>query len=103
MLVGLAGTVSTLASLELDLAEYDRERIHHSVLTRAGVGRWCDILGGETVAERAKRPPIPAGREDVIFGGALVLREVMDRFCLDDCIVSESDILDGLVMSMVAV
>jgi exopolyphosphatase/guanosine-5'-triphosphate,3'-diphosphate pyrophosphatase len=102
VLVGLAGTVSTLASLELDLAEYDRERIHHSVLTRVAVGRWCDTLGGETVAERAQRRPIPAGRQDVIFGGALVLREVMDRYDRRECVVSESDILDGLVMSILA-
>jgi exopolyphosphatase / guanosine-5'-triphosphate,3'-diphosphate pyrophosphatase len=101
-LVGLAGTVSTLASLELGLVEYDRERIHHSVLTRAMVGRWCDTLGAETVAQRAAWPAMPDGRQDVIFGGALVLREVMDRFEVDACIVSEADILDGLVMSILA-
>jgi exopolyphosphatase / guanosine-5'-triphosphate,3'-diphosphate pyrophosphatase len=99
-LVGLAGTVSSLASLELGLAEYDRERIHHAVLTREAVDRWCDVLGAEPVAKRARRPGLPAGRQDVIFGGALVLREVMSRFELPACIVSESDILDGLIMSM---
>jgi exopolyphosphatase/guanosine-5'-triphosphate,3'-diphosphate pyrophosphatase len=52
------------------------------------------------VATRAARPAIPPGRADVIFGGALVLREVMSRLGVDRCIVSESDILDGLVMSM---
>jgi exopolyphosphatase/guanosine-5'-triphosphate,3'-diphosphate pyrophosphatase len=99
-LVGLAGTVSSLASLELGLAEYDRERIHHAVLTREAVDRWCDVLDAEPVAKRARRPGLPAGRQDVIFGGALVLREVMSRFDLPACIVSESDILDGLIMSM---
>jgi exopolyphosphatase/guanosine-5'-triphosphate,3'-diphosphate pyrophosphatase len=102
-LVGLAGTVSTLASLELGLgAEYDRERVHHSVLTSKAVKRWCDVLGRERVATRAARPAIPSGREDVIFGGALVLREVMTTLGRDRCIVSESDILDGLVMSILA-
>jgi exopolyphosphatase/guanosine-5'-triphosphate,3'-diphosphate pyrophosphatase len=99
-LVGLAGTVSTLATLELGLAEYDRERVHHAVLTAASVGRWCDVLGAEPVAERARRRGLPAGRRDVIFGGALVLREVMARFAFTDCIVSEADILDGLIMSL---
>ena len=100
-LVGLAGTVSTLASLELGLGpEYDRERVHHSVLTGEAVGRWCDLLGRERVATRVARPAIPLGRADVIFGGALVLREVMSRLGCDRCIVSESDILDGLVMSI---
>ena len=100
-LVGLAGTVSTLASLELGLGpEYDRERIHHSVLTGEAVGRWCDLLGRERVATRAARPAIPLGRADIILGGALVLREVMSRLRCDRCIVSESDILDGLVLAL---
>ncbi len=99
-LVGLAGTVSTLASLELGLTHYDRDRIHWAVLTREAVARWCAVLGSERVAERALRPEIPAGRRDVIFGGALVLNEVMARFGPAECLVSESDILDGLVMSI---
>jgi exopolyphosphatase / guanosine-5'-triphosphate,3'-diphosphate pyrophosphatase len=99
-LVGLAGTVSTLASLELGLVEYDRQRIHHAVLSLESVARWCEILASEPVAVRAQRPGLPAGRQDVIFGGALILREVMMRFNLGACIVSESDILDGLIMSL---
>ena len=99
-LVGLAGTVSALAGLELGLAEYDRERIHHAVLTVESVARWCDVLGAEPAAERGRRLGLPAGRQDVIFGGALVLREVMRRFALPECTVSEADILDGLVKSM---
>ena len=55
-LVGLAGTVSTLAAMELKLAGYDRERIHHAVLTAAAVRRWCDVLGAEP-AGRAGSPP----------------------------------------------
>ena len=99
-LVGLAGTVSTLASLELGLVDYDRQRIHHAVLAAEAVGRWCDVLGPERVAERARRPGLPVGRQDVIFGGALVLREVMSRLGLQACIVSEADILDGLIGSL---
>jgi exopolyphosphatase / guanosine-5'-triphosphate,3'-diphosphate pyrophosphatase len=99
-LVGLAGTVSTLASLELGLDEYDGARIHHAVLTEESVGRWCEVLGGEPVAQRALRPGLPVGRQDVIFGGALVLREVMRRFAFSRCTVSETDILDGLILSM---
>ncbi len=99
-LVGLAGTVSTLASLELGLTHYDRDRIHHAVLTREAVGRWREVLGAERIADRARRPGLPAGRRDVILGGALVLHEVMGRFGLLECIVSEADILDGLVASM---
>ena len=63
------------------------------------VDRWCSVLGAEPVAVRARRPAISAGREDVIFGGALILRETMRRFGFTECIVSEADILDGLVQS----
>lgn len=52
-LVGLAGTVSTLAALDLGLADFDRDTIHHSVLSLSAVERWCRDLGGETYAERS--------------------------------------------------
>ncbi len=99
-LVGVAGTVSTLAALEAGLVDYDRDRIHHSVLTREAVARWCEVLGAETAAARSSRPAISPGREDVIFGGALILLTIMDALALPACIASESDILDGLVMSL---
>jgi exopolyphosphatase/guanosine-5'-triphosphate,3'-diphosphate pyrophosphatase len=99
-LVGLAGTVSTLASLELGLVRYERDRIHHSVLPLTSVERWCDTLGAERVQERAQRAAITSGREDVIFGGALVLKEAMLRLGLAECVVSEADILDGLVLGL---
>jgi exopolyphosphatase/guanosine-5'-triphosphate,3'-diphosphate pyrophosphatase len=99
-LVGLAGTVSTLASLELGLVHYERDRIHHSVLSRTSVEKWCDLLGAERVQQRAERAAITKGREDVIFGGTLVLSETMHRFGLAECLVSEADILDGLVLGL---
>ncbi|HSZ36906.1 MAG TPA: Ppx/GppA phosphatase family protein [Acidimicrobiales bacterium] len=99
-LVGVAGTVSTLASLELGLTRYDRDRIHHSILKRTSVRRWCELLGAERVQDRAKRPAITKGREDVIFGGALVLWRAMARFGFAECVVSEADILDGLVLGL---
>jgi exopolyphosphatase/guanosine-5'-triphosphate,3'-diphosphate pyrophosphatase len=99
-LIGLAGTVSTLMALELGLVAYDRERIHHGRLTRAMVVRWCNLLAAEPSAARAARPGMLDGRQDVIVGGALVLRQVMDRLAFDASLVSEADILDGLVMSL---
>jgi exopolyphosphatase/guanosine-5'-triphosphate,3'-diphosphate pyrophosphatase len=99
LLVGLAGTVSTLASLDLGLAVYDRDAIHHHVLRREVVERMCHDLGEEAASERATRPGMTKGREDVIFGGALVLREAMRWFAFEECLVSESDILEGLVLS----
>lgn len=99
-LVGLAGTVSTLSALEQGVAAYDRDRLHHSVLGVAAVRRWCADLAAEPSQARARRTGMVPGREDVIVGGALVLREVMARLGAAECLVSESDILDGLVASM---
>lgn len=99
-MVGLAGTVSTVAALELSLARYDRDRIHHARLSRTQVGRWFETLGSETAASRLVRPGLVAGREDVIAAGVLVMDCVMDVFDRTWCLVSEDDILDGLVMSL---
>jgi len=98
-LVGLAGTVSTLASLQLGMDTYDRDRIHHAVLTAADVDGWCRRLAAEPATARLGRPGMVPGREDVIVGGALVLDAVMSRFGFTECLVSEADILDGLVAS----
>lgn len=99
-LVGLAGSVTTLAALELGLEGYEPERTHHSVLSRAAVDHWYRVLAAEPTSQRAKRRAIAPGREDVIAGGALVLRHVMGTFDFEHCIVSETDILDGLAMSL---
>ncbi len=99
-LLGLAGTVSTLATLQQGLAEYDRDRVHHFVLAAADVARWCTVLAGEPASARAARPGMAPGRHDVIVGGALVLDRVMGRLGFDRCVVSEADILDGLAASL---
>ncbi|MHB8219265.1 MAG: Ppx/GppA phosphatase family protein [Acidimicrobiales bacterium] len=99
-LIGLAGTVSTLAALEQKLERYDRDRIHHYQLSSATVGRWCRTLASEPAAARAARPGMDPGRHDVIVGGVLVLRMVMERLGIDDCVVSEADILDGIAIEL---
>ncbi|HUI02524.1 MAG TPA: Ppx/GppA phosphatase family protein [Acidimicrobiales bacterium] len=96
-LIGLAGTVSTLAALEHGLAEYRRDRIHHSVLTRSAVVRWLGLLAHEGAAQRRTRPGMEEGRVDVIVAGVLILASVMAIFAKEACLVSEDDILDGLV------
>jgi exopolyphosphatase/guanosine-5'-triphosphate,3'-diphosphate pyrophosphatase len=100
LLVGLAGTVSTLACLQLGVAEYDRSRIHHAVLGRDDVERWLHTLGGESAKARLAHPGMVEGREDVIVGGAIVLAEVMAAFGRASCLVSEDDILDGLAADL---
>jgi exopolyphosphatase/guanosine-5'-triphosphate,3'-diphosphate pyrophosphatase len=92
--------VSTLAALAQGLAHYDRDRIHHCVLDAATVIEWSDRLAAETSLRRGRRPGMAPGREDVIVGGVLVLREAMARFGFDRCVVSEADILDGIVAGL---
>ena len=101
-MVGLAGTVSTLAALQLGMDTYDRDRVHHAVLTADDVEGWFRRLAAEDAAARLARPGMVPGREDVIVGGAMVLDAVLRRFGFDECLVSESDILDGLVASQLA-
>jgi exopolyphosphatase/guanosine-5'-triphosphate,3'-diphosphate pyrophosphatase len=100
MLIGLAGTVSTLAALDLELAHYERDRIHHAVLSRDQVDGWLERLATEDRRARLGRPGMVEGRADVIVGGVLVLAAVMAGFERSSCLVSEDDILDGLVASL---
>ncbi len=98
--VGLAGTVSTTAAVEIGLATYERDRIHHFVLTKHAVEDVFRTLATETLAERTDNPGLEPQRADVIVGGLCVLVQVMRRFGFDECLVSEADILDGLAMSL---
>ncbi len=100
VLVGLAGTVTTLAALDQGLESYDRDRVHHYVLDRGRVEELASVLLGEPAAARSARAGVEAGRADVIAGGALVLAVVMERLGIDRCLVSEADILDGMVASL---
>ncbi len=98
-LVGLAGTVTTVAAVELGLAEYDPERIHHFVLTRAAAEDVFRTLATESLTDRIHNPGLEEARAHVIVGGAAILVTVMRHFGFDECLVSEADILDGLVLS----
>ncbi len=99
--VGLAGTVSNVAAVELGLPEYDRDRIHHFVLSRDAVEDVFRTLATEALEDRVHNPGLERARADVIVGGCCVLVAVMRYFDLDECLVSESDILDGLVRSQI--
>lgn len=98
--VGLAGTVSTAAAVELGLATYDRDRIHHFVLTREAIEDVFRTLATESLEDRRANPGLEPQRADVIVGGMCVLVSIMRRFGFASCLVSESDILDGLAMSI---
>jgi len=99
-LVGLAGTVATLAQLDARLAIYDRDVVHHRALSRSVVRHWRDLLARESPDERLRHPGMMHGREDVLPAGLYVLDAVMERFDVDRLLSSESDILDGITSSL---
>jgi exopolyphosphatase/guanosine-5'-triphosphate,3'-diphosphate pyrophosphatase len=99
-MVGVAGTITTVAAVEIGLATYDRDAIHHFVLTRAAAEDVFRTLATESHDDRLHNPGLEPARADVIVGGCCVLVAIMRRFGFDDCLVSESDILDGLVYSI---
>ncbi len=99
-LVGLAGTVATLAQLDAGLTRYDRDAVHHRVLSRATVQHWRDVLARETPEQRLGHAGMVTGREDVLVAGLYVLDAVMECFGVDWLISSESDILDGIIGSL---
>ncbi len=99
-LVGLAGSVTTVAGIALDLPGYDPERLHHSRIPATQVHAVTTRLLAQTRAERARIPVMHPGRIDVIGGGALILDRIMIRLGLTEVLVSEHDILDGIAWSI---
>jgi exopolyphosphatase / guanosine-5'-triphosphate,3'-diphosphate pyrophosphatase len=99
-LVGVAGTISTVAAVELGMVEWDRDRIHHFELTRAAAEDVFRTLATEKLADRVHNPGLEAARADVIVGGCCVLVALLRTLSSEGLLVSESDILDGLVFSL---
>ena len=97
--VGLAGTVVNVAAVELGLAAYDRNATHHFRLTKDAVEDVFRTLATESLADRRHNPGLEPERADVIVGGLCILVSIMRKFGFDECLVSESDILDGLIRS----
>jgi exopolyphosphatase/guanosine-5'-triphosphate,3'-diphosphate pyrophosphatase len=100
-LVGLAGSVTTVAAIALALPAYDPIAIHQARITYADVDRVTVDLLRRTPDERLEHPVMHPGRADVIAAGALVLRRLMQRVGADDVVASERDILDGIALSLV--
>jgi exopolyphosphatase/guanosine-5'-triphosphate,3'-diphosphate pyrophosphatase len=100
-LVGLAGSVTTVAGIALDLPAYDPAAIHQSRISRAQVAEVSARLLGMTHEQRAAIAVMHPGRVDVIGAGALILDRVMERVGCPEVLVSEHDILDGLALSLV--
>ena len=98
--VGVAGTVTTVAAIALGLPRYDASAIHGSTISATDIADVTDRLLRMTHAQRAALPVMHPGRVDVIGGGALVLRTLVEATGVDSVVVSEHDILDGIALSL---
>jgi exopolyphosphatase/guanosine-5'-triphosphate,3'-diphosphate pyrophosphatase len=98
--IGVAGTITTVAAVEIGLAKYDPAVIHHFRLTRAAAEDVFRTLATETREARIANPGLEEARADVIVGGCCILVAIFRSFGFDECLVSESDILDGLLYSL---
>jgi exopolyphosphatase / guanosine-5'-triphosphate,3'-diphosphate pyrophosphatase len=94
--IGVAGTVTTLAALEL--GEYDAERIHGYRLSRDAVDRQLERLASLPLAGRRELPGLDPDRAPVIVAGAVIVREFLDRYGLQELEVSERDLLHGAAL-----
>jgi exopolyphosphatase / guanosine-5'-triphosphate,3'-diphosphate pyrophosphatase len=99
-LVGLAGSVTTVAGMALGLPAYDPARIHHARISARQVHEVTRRLLAMTHGERVAVPVMHPGRVDVIGAGALILDRTVRRFALPQVVVSEHDILDGIAWSL---
>ncbi|MGZ8716165.1 MAG: Ppx/GppA phosphatase family protein [Gaiellaceae bacterium] len=93
--IGVAGTLTTLAALDLELAAYDRERVHGHRLARGAARAQLERLASLPVSERRELPAMEPERAPVIVAGAVILTETLDYVGRDAIEVSERDILDG--------
>jgi exopolyphosphatase/guanosine-5'-triphosphate,3'-diphosphate pyrophosphatase len=98
--VGVAGTVTTLAALDLGLGSYDRKRVHGHRLTLEGTRRQLARLAALTLDERREVSALDPERAPVIVAGAVILTEILAFFGLDAIEVSEHDILDGIALRL---
>jgi exopolyphosphatase / guanosine-5'-triphosphate,3'-diphosphate pyrophosphatase len=94
--IGVAGTITTLAALEL--GGYDPEHVHGHRLSRDAVEAQLERLASLPIAERRELPGLEPERAPVIVGGAVVVREVLDRYGLDALEASERDLLHGAAL-----
>ncbi len=101
LLVGTAGTVTTLAALDLDLFPYDPQKIHGHVLSRDRIRAIQNGLKSRSLAERLELKPLERGREDLIIAGGLLVLETMRAFGCERLTVSEYGLREGIILAQV--
>lgn len=98
--IGTAGTITTLAAIDLGLGAYDPDRINRHVLSREFIDDLVRKLGVYTIEERKKIRGIEQGREDIILAGAVIAQEIMKRSGHVSMIVSDEGLREGIVLDL---
>lgn len=98
LLIGTAGTVTTLAAMDQDIYPYDPERIHGTPLSRATIERWNEELKNKSLAQRIQIRTLEKGREDLIIAGIAIVLETMQAFGRDTLTVSEYSLREGILL-----
>ncbi len=98
--VGTAGTITTLAAMDLGLAEYDPDKINRHTLTRETIDAIVQKLAASTLAERRTMPGLETGREDIILAGVVIAQEIMERTGFTKMVVSEWGLREGIVLDL---
>jgi len=98
--IGVAGTATTLAAVHLQLEQYDRERVHGTVIPVPALQALFDRLAGSTVEQIRALPSMHPGRADVVTAGTLIALRIAERLDVPGLLVSESDILDGTALEL---
>jgi exopolyphosphatase/guanosine-5'-triphosphate,3'-diphosphate pyrophosphatase len=94
--VGVAGTIVTVAAIELGLAQFDANSLHGFVLTREAAEDVFRTLATEALADRVHNPGLPRERADIIVGGCCVLVALLRRLKINSLVVSTRSLLDGV-------
>jgi exopolyphosphatase/guanosine-5'-triphosphate,3'-diphosphate pyrophosphatase len=94
--IGIAGTIVTIAAVEIGLASFDDAALHGFVLTRDAAEDVFRTMATETLAQRVLNPGLSADRADIIVAGCCILVATMRRLRLDEIIISTRSLLDGL-------
>lgn len=99
-LVGVAGTVATVAAVEIGLQHWDRDRVHGFAITRDAAEDVFRTLATESLADRIHNPGLHPDRADVIVAGCCILLAVVRKFGFDECVYADTDLLDAALAEM---
>ncbi len=100
-LIGVGGTITSLAAMAQNLTEYQRNKVHQYVLTMTKLESMTDLLSQLTVKQRKSISGLQPERADIILAGAIILQQFMKQFEWDKITVSESDILEGIILQYI--